>query len=157
MRLIVLVIWDCEKVNALIQQFVGLFLSGSAIEFLISLTFVCLPGLLGEVLTNVLVIFFDLLVEFTQYLFRTFPHHEVVLWYRFLLGSLDRRSHDGLVNCGAVAHGTLNHALVLLSFVFFAVWKPALELVVASASQLIFDHNIIYIIHLTKQSVYCNI
>ena len=105
----------------------------------------------------ILFIFLDLLVEFTQYLFCTFAHDEVIIWYLFLLGGLHRGSHDGLVHCGAVAHGTVDHAPILLSCVFLTVWKPALELVLTSASQLIFDHNIIYIIYLTKDYVYYNI
>jgi len=149
MRLIVLVVWDREQVYALVQQFVGLFLGGFAVELLVTFAFVCLPGLFGEVLTDVLVILLDLFVQFTQDLFCTFAHHEVILWYRFLLGGLDGRCHDGLVHCGAVAHGTVDKSFVLLSLVFFAVWEPTFELVIASASQLIFDHNIIYIIYLT--------
>src|SRR6056300_622400 len=147
--LIVLVVRHREQVYALVQQFVGLFLGGVAVELLVTFALVCLPGLPGEVLTNVLVILLDLLVEFTQYLFRGLSHHEVVVWYLFLLGGLDGGSHYGLVHRGAVAHGTVYQPLVLLSLVFFAVWEPTLELVLASTSQLIFDHNNIYIIYLT--------
>ena len=157
MRLIVLVVRHREQVYALVQQFVGLFLGGFAVELLISFASVCFPGLLGEVLTNILEVFLDLPVQLLQYLVSTLSHYEVVFWYFVLLGSLDRRCHDGLVHCRAVTHGTVDHALVLLSCVFFAVWEPTLELVCASASQLIFDHVIIYIIHLTKDYVYYNI
>src|SRR6056300_27715 len=108
MRLIVLVVGYRKQVYALVQQFVGLFLGWFAIELLVTFALVCLPGLPGEVLTNILVIFLDLLVEFTQYLFRGLSHHEVVVWYWFLLGGLYSGCHYGLVHRGAVAHGTVD-------------------------------------------------
>ena len=142
--LIVLVVRHREQIYALVQQFVGLFLGGLTKELLVSFAFGGLPGLPGEVLTNILVILLDLLVEFPQDLFRTLAHDEVIIWYLFLLGGLHGRSHYGLVHCCAVAHGTLDHGLVLLSSVFLTAGEPTLELVFTSASQLVLDHNIIY-------------
>ena len=135
MRLIVLVIRHREQVYALIQQLIGLFLGGITIELLISLAFVGLPCLPGEILTNVLEVLLDFLVETAQYGLRALAHHEVILvWYVFLLGSFNGGCHDGLVHCGAVTHGTLYHTPVLLSGVFFTAREPTLELVLTSAS-----------------------
>jgi hypothetical protein len=157
-RLIVLVVRYREQVYALVQQLVGLFLGGITIELLVPLAFVGFPGLFSEVLTNILEVFLDLLVESTQYGLRALAHHEVVLGrYVLLLGGLHRGRHDGLVHCGAVAHGTLYHATVLLSGVFLTAGEPTLELVLTPTSQLVLDHNIIYIIHLTLKCVYYNI
>jgi len=157
-RLIVLVVRHREKIYALVQQLIGLFLSGTTIELLVPLAFVGLPGLPGEVLTNVLEVLLDLLVESTQYGLRALAHHEVVLGrYVLLLGGLDRGRHDGLVHRGAVAHGTLYHGLVLLLGVLLSAGETTLELVLTSTSQLVLDHNNIYIIHLTFKCVYYNI
>jgi hypothetical protein len=157
MRLIVLVVRYREQIYALVQQLIGLFLGGITIELLIPLAFVGFPGLFSEVLTNILEVFLDLLVESTQYGLRALAHHEVVLGrYVLLLGGLHRGCHDGLFHCGAVAHGTLYHASVLLSGVFLTAGEPTLELVLTFTSQLVLDHNIIYIIHLTDKCVYYN-
>jgi len=157
MRLIVLVVRHREQVYALVQQLVGLFLGGITIELLVSLAFVGFPGLFGKVLTNILEVFLDLLVESTQYGLRALAHHEVVLGrYVFILGGLHRGRHYGLVHRCAVAHGTLYHASVLLSGVFLTAGEPTLELVLTFTSQLVLDHNIIYIIHLTDKCVYYN-
>ena len=134
-RLIVLVVRHREQVYALVQQLVGLFLGGITIELLVPLAFVGLPGLPGEVLTNILEVFLDLLVESTQYGLRALTHYEVVLGrYVVLLGGLYRGRHDGFVHCRAVAHGTLYHAFILLLRVLFAVWEPTLELVLTTTS-----------------------
>jgi len=156
-RLVVLVVWHREQVYALVQQLVGLFLGGITIELLVPFAFVGPPGLFSEVLTNILEVLLDLLVESTQYGLRALAHHEVVLgWYVLLLGGLYRGCHDGLVHGRAVAHGTLYHATVLLSGVFLTAGEPTLELVLTPTSQLVLDHNIIYIIHLTFKCVYYN-
>ena len=115
MRLIVLDLGHLEQVYAVLDEIIHLFLGGIAVELKISLALVCLPGLPGEVLTNIL----EVLLHVVLYLFKKCPglsaHHHLVARHLFDLGfttlpgvalPCHRWSHDVLPDLGAVTHWT---------------------------------------------------